>query len=508
MQVMQTVQTMFLTTVAMTSAPIVVPIIGLISSLTVGCASTKKPGVSVVSGNQTAKAEMKEIAKFDSKTGFRLPPYQEKHLANGLTVFWLPDDKLPFVSYSLLMRVGSTQDPRDLSGLSAMVAELVDKGTKKRNAQRIAAELGQMGAELNVNAMLEYTVVSGSALSNYGDVLLDNMVEILMEPTFADVEIERVRKQVLAAIEHRLDDPDGFSDLAFSSFLYGDHPYSRPIIGNAKSVVAIKKKHIISHYLRYYRPSNSILTITGKYTPELEAKILNAFGSWQGRESPKTEFPQVVPIKNLQVELVDKPGLVQAQIRIGHLGIKRTNPDFIPIRVANTILGGAFASRLSDRVRKELGLTYSIRSAFDPRLDQGPFEIATFTKNSSVGQALEETLRVYENFHREGVRKDEVEMVKGYLRGIFPTAIETPEKLALNLMLLRFYGVPDTYLTSYLTEVDQVSVTEINRVIKKYFEPRNLKILVYSNAADIQAQLEPLTKSHGGELILKKANDF
>ncbi len=479
---------------------------GMVVAMMAGCATAKKP--SVAGETKATLAEMREFAKLDSKTSYRLPPYQEKHLPNGLTVLLLPDDRLPSISYSLLMRVGSTQDPEGLSGLSAMVAELVDKGTKKRNAQKIAAELGQMGAELDVSAMLEYTVVSGSALSTYGDALLENMIEILIEPTFSDVEIERVRKQVLAGIEHRIDNPDGFSDLAFSSFLYGDHPYSRPVVGNAKSVAAIKKKHIISHYLRYYRPNNSILTITGKYTPELEAKILSAFGNWPGRELPKTEFPQLNPIKNLQVELVDKPGLVQAQIRIGHLGIKRTNPDFVPIRVANTILGGAFASRLSDRVRKELGLTYSIRSAFDPRVDQGPFEIATFTKNSSVGQTLDETLKVYESFHKDGVKKEEVEMVKGYLKGVFPTAIETPEKLALNLMLLRFYGVPDSYLTSYLSEVDRVTVGDLNRVIKKYFDPRNLKILVYSNAADVQTQLEPLAKSHGGELTVKKASEF
>jgi zinc protease len=444
----------------------------------------------------------------DNKTGYQLPPFKEKKLENGLTVLIVPDDKLPYVNYSLLLKIGSAQDPQGLGGLSAMVAEVLDKGTKKRKAQQIAAELGQMGAEIDANAGLEYTVLSGSALSMHAEPLLSNMIEILTEPTFADQEIERMRKQVLAGIEHRIDNPDAFAELAFESFLYGDHPYARPVIGNAKSVAQIKKKHIIQHYLRYYRPNNAILSVVGKLTPALEEKIIAEFSKWPARDVPQAKFPLAPSIKDMQIELVDKPGLVQSQIRLGHLGITRQNEDFISLRVANTILGGAFASRLNDRVRKNLGLTYSISSSFDPRKDRGPFEISTFTKNETVAQTVRETLGVLGAFREKGVTSEELDMAKGYLKGVFPQAIETPEKLALNLMLLRFYEVPDTYLTSYLNEIDRVRIGDVNQVIKKYFDDQHMKVVVYSNAKDAEGQLAPLAKSLGGEFLIKKASEI
>lgn len=492
------------------------PAVLVLSAFAAACSSAPSSSVPNKPGERkqevsTAKAtmlELREVSKLDSKTGYHLPPFQEEHLQNGLTVLFVADEKLPYVSYSLLLRVGSAQDPEGLSGLSSMVAEVLDKGTKKRKAQQIASDLGNMGAEFDANANLEYSVVGGSSLSTHAEALLQNMTEILTEPTFSDQEIERARKQMLAAIEHRLDNPDAFADVTFESFLYGHHPYAHSVIGDAKSVKAIKKKHIIQHYLRYYRPNNGILAVVGKFTPELQKKIVDAFSVWPSRDVPAVKYPDAPTIKDLEIELVDKPGLVQSQIRLGHIGIKRQNPDFIALRVANTILGGAFASRLNDRVRKELGLTYSISSAFDPRQDRGPFSISTFTKNETVGQTLKETLGVLSSFRENGITKDELEMAKGYMKGIFPQAIETPEKLAFNLMLLRFYGVPDSYLTNYLHDVDQVRIGDVNDAIKKYFDDKHMKVVVYGTAKDEAAQLEPLAKSLGGEFKVKAASEI
>lgn len=458
--------------------------------------------LSCATGGKTPGSSASESV-VDGKTGFRLPPYEEKTLANGLRVLFVPNQQLPSISLSLLVRGGSAQDTEGHAGLATLVAELLDKGTAKRSAPQIAQDLGQLGADFDASASMDYSVVSASALSTQADALLDNMVEIVMEPAFTDVEIERARKQLLAQIERQEDNPDAFADRAWQDFIYQSHPYAQPTLGNLQGVKAAKKKNIIQYYLRYYRPNNAILAVIGKYTPELVAKIEKSFGSWERREVPAVQYPVVPAIEGVQIRLVDKPGLVQSQIRIGHLGIKRQNDDFVALRVANTILGGAFASRLNDRIRKELGLTYSISSYFDARMDRGPFEISTFTKNTSTGQVVGEALKVLNDFKEQGVTSEEVNRAKGYLKGVFPTAIETPEKLALNLMLLRFYGIPDTYLTTYLSQVDRLSASAINSVIKKYVDNKNLKVVVYSASSEVLPQLEPL-----GKVEIKKAADL
>lgn len=462
----------------------------LVATSLVACASSSKDSSSgFFSGS-------------DTKASTQLRPYQEKTLANGLRVLFLPDESLPYISYSLLIAAGSAQDPDNQSGLSAMVAELLDKGTAKRSAPQIANDLGQMGAEFDASSATDYSIVSASALSIHGDALLSNFTEIALQPAFSDVEIDRVRKQMQAQIERRVDNAQSFAGIAFEEYLYGSHPYAKPVGGTLKGIQTVKKKNIIQQYLRYYRPNNAMLAVVGKYTPELAAKIESAFGSWQKRDVPAPKYGEVPPIKGVQIRLVDKPGLVQAQIRMGHVGIQRVNEDFLALRVANTILGDAFASRLNSRIRKELGLTYDIGSYFDARKDRGPFEISTFTKNASVGQTISETLKLLGEFKAKGVTSEEVDRAKGYLKGVFPRAIETPEKLAFNLLLLRFYGIPDTYLTNYLRDIDRLSASDINKAITKYVDDKNVKVIVYTSAAEAQAQLQGL-----GTVEVKKASD-
>lgn len=428
----------------------------------------------------------------DSKSGYRLPAFEEKTLPNGLRILYIPDTSLPYITFSLMIQSGAAQDPVGQPGLSAFVAEMLDKGTVKRTAPQIAAQLGRMGADFDANASVDNSTVMASALSSHADALLANFAELVMQPAFSDPEIERVRRQIMAQIERRVDNPETYVETAFDQFLYENHPYARPVTGTLKSAASIKKKNIIQHYLRYYRPNNAILAVVGKFTPEFVKNVETTFGGWQRREVPVSPAAVVPSVKGIQVRVVDKSDLVQAQIRIGAPGIRRQNEDFLALRVANTILGGAFSSRLNDRIRKQLGLTYSISSYFDARKDIGPFEISTFTKNQSVGQTVAEALKLLGDFREKGVTGEEVEKAKGYLKGIFPTAIETPEKLAGNLMLLRFHGIPDLYLTNYLKDIDRLTVAEINRVIKKYIDDKNVKVLVYGRSAELLSQVQPL----------------
>lgn len=439
----------------------------------------------------------------DTRSGYRLRDFEEKTLPNGLRILFIPDQALPYVSLSMLIRSGSAQDPKGQEGLASTVAELLTKGTTKRSATQIADDLGNMGAELDANASYDYSVVSASALSNVSAGLLTNMLEVVTQPTFPDAEIERTRKQALAQLARLPDNADAFADLAFSSYLYGDHPYGRPAIGTPKSLADLKKKNIIQSYLRNYRPNNAILAVVGQYSPDFRRKVEEGFGAWQQRDLPKTEWPVAAKPEGLGIRVIDYPGLVQSQIRIGTLGIQRSNKDFLALRVGNTILGGAFASRLNDRIRKELGLTYSIGSGFDARLEVGPFAVETFTKNATVGQTVSETLKVLEKFKTEGATSEEVERTKGYLKGIFPASIETPEKLAFNLMILRHYGIPDSYLTNYISSIDALSRSEINDAMSRALDTKNIRVLVYSKASDVVPQLEPLVGA--GKVEVKPA---
>ncbi len=480
------------------SAVVTFSALGLIM-LSASCSSSPKAG----EGNRPGGLPTKKTRTTSVGDGFRLRAYQEKTLSNGLKILYVEDNPLPYVSFALLVKSGASTDPDGWPGLTLFVAEMLEKGTAKRSATEIADDLGRMGADFSTTVTADYSLVAASSLSPHADQLLSNLVEVASNPAFSAPEVDRMKKQILAAIQKRIDDPDALADAAWDDFLFENHPYAKPLLGTHRSIQGLRRKHVIQHYLRHYRPNNSILAVTGQITPELMQKVETAFAAWEQREVPAVTYPEFPKIEKVEVRLVDNPALSQAQVRVGHKGIRRDNPDFIPLRVANTILGGAFASRLMDRIRKQLGLTYGVDSTFDARVNFGPFEISTFTKSESVGQTIQETLKVLEQFQHAGATDEELKRTKGYLRGVFPAAIETAEKFAQNLLLLRLYGIPDTYLSNYLRDLDRVSLSDINRVIQRYYDPKNLKVLVYGNSNAVLPQLQPL-----GIVDIKKATEY
>lgn len=415
----------------------------------------------------------------------KLKPYVEATLSNGLPVLLLEDKSLPYISYALMIKTGSAADPAGQSGLSNLVAGLLEKGTSQKSATKIADEFGQVGSEFSASVDEDYVYLSTGGLSTFREQLLSMFAEIVMTPSFNQAEIERYRKQILAGIIQKMDEPDIVAGRAFSSFLFGDHPYARSIYGDPKEISKIQKKDIIRHYLQYYRPNNAILTVVGQFESNIMSQLEARFGAWKSREVKPVEFPSVPAIPKVEIQLVEKSDLAQTQIVLGHAGIARNNPDFLTLRVANTILGTGFSSRLVNQIRDNLGLTYSISSDFDARKGIGPFVIATFTRHEKVGQTLTETFRLLKEFQQRGATPSEVTQAKGFLAGSYLRSVETAEKMAFNLLILRLYGIPDSYLTNFKANLDKVTVEDVNAVAKKYLKPDQLKVIVHSTPAAI-----------------------
>lgn len=425
-----------------------------------------------------------------SGSKFQLRPYKDVTLKNGLKVLLIEDRTLPYISLGMLIRVGSSQDPAGLSGLNDMVAELLDKGTRRHTALELSDLMAQYAGDFNVQADLDTTYASASALSFHQDQLISHFAEIITEASFTNVELERFRKRRIAQIKQLADDPEGLTEVAFDEFLYGDHPYARPVAGKLKDVRAIGKKHVTKHYLQFYRPGNAQMAVVGNYGPDIVEKLEKAFAEWRDRPVKQPTLSGYPQSKGQTVLVVDKPDLQQAQIRFGHKGIRRNHQDFIAIRVANAILGGGFSSRLMSEVRVKRGLTYSVSSGFDARLDEGPFVISTFTRHDKIGETVKEVLRVVDEYQKQGPSEVELSEAKALLKGQFPRTLETPEALASSLLYLRFYGVPDKYLTTYLNEVDRLKVSDIRRVIKEHFSAKDLQILIHAPRAKALPQVE------------------
>ncbi|MCB0393871.1 MAG: insulinase family protein, partial [Bdellovibrionales bacterium] len=325
--------------------------------------------------------------------------------------------------------------------------------------------------------------------SRHAGDLLKLVGEIVTEQSFADAEIARAKSRTLSFIAKSSDDPSSFTDRAHNAFLYSSHPYGAPVAGTKSSVQAIQRKDIIRQYKKFFRPNNSVIAVVGNFDGNVLKEVESAFGKWESFPVESESLPKLEEAKGISLRVVDNPALAQSQIRIGHLGIKRSDEDFLSIRVANTVLGSGFTSRLMDTIRDNMGLTYSISSSFDSRLDRGPFEISTFTRNDMVGKTVKETLKIYKEFWEKGISEKELESTKAYLLGVFPQAIETKEKLAFNLLILRRYGISYDYLKDYGKNVSKMTLSEVNESIRKHFHPDNLKVTIYGPASKVVSQV-------------------
>lgn len=423
---------------------------------------------------------------------FQLRPVQEKTLPNGLKVLYITDNSLPRVSYNLLVKSGSAQDPKGSEGLTALTVSLLEQGSRKRPALRIADDFAQLGSSFSDMASNDYVLLATTGLSQFRSELLELFADVIFNPVFAKNEIERKRSQVVAELTQLVDRPSDYAGLLFDKELFGSHPYAHPISGNIPAVKKITREQIVEYYQRTFLPENSILAIAGNFDEAFKAKIEETFSKWNGKAPQMADVPVPQAHAKRDYKLYTKSGLQQTQIRIGQLAIPRNDPDFLKLRLANVVLGGAFASRLNQKVRDDLGLTYSISSGFDARLKTGSFEISTFARNEKVADAIKATLQVIEEFRQKGITEDELKASKALLVGQFPAAIETVDRLAFNLLALRVYGVPDTYLTDFFSNVNSITLKEVNQAIEKHVKPEQMKVVVFADETAVQKQLKEM----------------
>ena len=428
-----------------------------------------------------------------SSANFVLRPHVYENLGNGLTILWIEDDALPYVSLQMMIKAGSAQDPLGREGLANVTADMLEKGTTKRSGPRINADLEQLGSDFHAEVTPDYTVLSTSALSNSRDEILTQFREIALTPTFAANELERHRKNELGALRRLPDDPDGFIRHAFPTFLFGaSHPYGHEPEGSARGLGAITRAEVRAFYDQHYVPANSVLAVVGQFDDAWKMSVRRAFGSWSGPAPVERPVPEFPVWKGLESQLVDKPGLNQAQVMIGTKGIARSVGDYIEVRAALKVLGESFGSRLFEEIRVHRGLTYGITASFDPREATGPMGIYTFTRLDKLPELITETLNVYRAFVAGGVTDTEVTQVRAQMRSQFIGIFETSESLARQLLILNRYQINEEYLTNHLRNVDHLTTAAVNDAIKRHFNPHDLRLMVYAPRAAGEATLKAL----------------
>jgi zinc protease len=424
----------------------------------------------------------------------KLPQIQTKVLENGMKVMVIEQHGLPVVAFRLVLRTGAAYDPEGKAGLANLTAGLLTKGTTTRTAPQIAQEIDFVGGNLGAGVDLDATYATCRVMSKYFDTGLDLLSDIVLNPTFSEDEVKRLKRQTLAGIIQKKDDPNTIMEEKFNQFLFGDHPYARPVNGDDKSVTSITRDGIVEFHKTFYAPNNVVLAVVGDVKAEDVMKKVEAkFGNWQRKSLPEVKFASPPEVKGYQILLVDKPDLTQAYIMLGHLGLAKEHPDEFPARVMNYILGGGgFASRLAGEVRVKKGLAYGVGSQFNLNRDPGAFEVSLSTQVDSALVAIQACLGELKKIRETEISGKELDETKSFYTGYYPLRFETPEQVATQVLDTEIYGTGLDYIKNYRKNIKQVTIAEVLTAAKQHIHPDDLKMVVVANAEKVKAGLEKL----------------
>lgn len=423
----------------------------------------------------------------------KLPIPKRFQLPNGLAVYLLEQHGLPVVSANLVVLSGSDRNPPHLPGLASFTAEMLDEGTKSRSALTIAGDADQLGALLSTGSTMDLSVVAFRSLKKNTDAAFGLAADVLLEPTFPDSEVERLRHDRLTQILQQRDNPNTLAAKCFSSTLYGwNHPYGYTELGTETSNKAITRGDLVGFWQNGYLPAAAALVVAGDLTEdELLTLVERHLGTWSGAGDAAAP-PPVESRPTRQIVIVDKPASPQTVLRIGQIGVARANPDYVPLTVMNAALGGLFSSRINLNLREKHGYTYGASSTFVYRRGPGPFLIGTSVRTDATAEAVQEILFETERMRTSDVTPGELTVAKDSISRSLPGLFETTPQTASTIGQLFVHNLPTNYYRSLPSEIDTVSAGDLRRVAEKYLQPEQMIIVAVGDKSKIREPLERL----------------
>lgn len=426
---------------------------------------------------------------------FTLPSIEKTKLSNGLNVWFVKQNELPIVSMNMVLNSGGVADPADRAGLASFTASLLNDGTKTRSAVEIANQLQAIGANLNTGSGWDSANVTLQTLTKNIDPALELYADIIVNPVFPEDELETLRKRTLVSLIQRKDNPNAIANVVYNALLYGtDHPYGKSLGGDEASVSALKRSELQAFYEKFYRPNNATLIVVGDTTPkEMMPKLEKAFAKWEAGDDAKKLTPEPAAFDAPGIYIVDKPGAAQSVLTIGQVGVARSNPDFFPLSVMNSILGGQFSARVNMNLREDKGYTYGARTGWAFRQGAGPFSASADVQTAVTKESVEEFMKELNGIRGAiPVTPAELDYSKQSLIRRFPAGFETVGQISGQLSNLIVYDLSDSYFNDYIRNIQAVTTQDINRVANKYLTPDKMAIVIVGDRAVIEPRLKTI----------------
>ena len=423
------------------------------------------------------------------------PKIAKKTLANGMTVWVVPRDGLPRVDFVLAVRgAGLAADDKAHPGFASLLAGMLNEGTAKRDSRAIAEAAQGMGGSVAASPANDGILVSANALTSHAADMMSLLAEVTRAPSFPAKEVDLAKANALQALRVSETTPRFRAERAINQAVYGEHPYghTEPTVD---SITSVTQDMLRAEHAKRFRPDRALLVITGRLDEAEAMKLAQAaFGDWKAQGPALAETaPAPVNAKPARI-LLQRGGSVQSTIRIGGPGIAASAGDHVPLRLASTILGGGFSSRVNINLREEKGYTYGASAGARMSRAGGAIVGGADVRNEVTGAALTEYFNEYKRIGSEAVPADEMTMNKRYVAGGYLISNQLQRAVAATLAQNWLVGLPPEFLGQYVPLIEKVTPAQVRAVSAKYFAPEKQSIVVVGDPAAVGEQLKQFGK--------------
>ncbi len=417
----------------------------------------------------------------------RLAPLraQAGALANGLRVVTVERRGLPIVDIEIVITSGAAIDAPAQSGRMSMVAELLDEGTRTRDALQIAEQLDYLGGHFEVQASWDAISISLQIIRDRLEPALDIVCDVVLNAVFPGQELARKAAERIGFLKQEQDEAALLAGKALAAAVFaGGHPYMRPLAGTIASIGALTRDDIASVYHRHFTPGNAFVVAVGDVgTDAIVAMLEQRLATWKGDAQPPLATLVAPASTQRHVLLVEKPGAAQAELRVGHAGPARATADYFPLVVMNTMLGGAFTSRLNTVLRERMGVTYGASSRFIFRRQGGIFTVGSAVFTEAAARSAQVVVAELERMASELVPAAELRRAQNYIALGLPRDFESTDDIAAHLREQILHDLPVDYWESYVDRVFAVSAADVAAVAARHLQPGRCTIVVVADGS-------------------------
>ena len=444
-------------------------------------------------------ADRSKVPATGEPPALKLPTPARAKLSNGLEIVVVERHAAPVVDFTLMADAGFAADASAKPGTARLAMLMIQEGTKTRDSLQIADRAETLGANIAVGSSLDRSFLNMNALSSRLPESLDLYADVLLNPTFPDKELERLRGQTLATIQQEKAQPSAMINRVFPRLIYGEgHAYSNPASGTGteEAVKSFTGADLGAFYKKWVRPDNSVLLVVGDTTlAQIQPLLEQRFGAWRSpaEAKPTKNIGAVQLAAKPRVYLIDRPGAEQSQIVAGTVGPTRADPDHIRFVVLDTLLGGNFTSRLNMNLREDKHWSYGAGTRLTDAIGPGTYRAGAGVQTDKTAESMLEIRKeLREVLTTRKPDQKEVQFAKDSIAIALPGNNETSNEIAGSYGEILTFGLKDSYWNDFVGEVAAVTPEAIAQSASKLIHPDALTWVVVGDLSKIEAKVRAL----------------